>query len=222
MEGLNEKFKVDFSFGPVLHSRSLTVEPYEAPKGDAKQKQFAQCLHDMKDVLDSRKTRFFLCSGTFLGQHRENRFIPSDQDIDLGVFRKDYHPNIVKAVVNSGNFKLKATHGTINESLEHTFQHRNGTNIDIFVFYPLKKRDTYYITSVHGECDKTKEGYCMWERVIRGLVVVSFFGRSYRVPSNKEEYLVKAYGKGWRTPRSFTYQEGVEKGLYGGLMNRAK
>ena len=213
MERINEKFKQGFSFGEVMPIAQIR-EGYEEPKGVLKQKKFRECLEDMKTVLDRHKVTFFLSNGTFLGQHRENRFIPHDKDIDIGMLKCDYPKDLPEYVVGSGKFEKLGTHGNGSDGLEHAFRHRNGVKIDIFVFFPTGKRDEYYISTFNGECDKTREGYCKWKRTIRGLVPIRFFGRGYLVPANKDEHLTDLYGKDWKTPKHFTYTEGVEKGLY--------
>lgn len=44
-------------------------------------------------------------------QHRENKFIPADKDIDIGVFKMNYHPDIVKEIEKSSKFCRKASRG---------------------------------------------------------------------------------------------------------------
>ena len=58
-------------------------------------------LLQAKYALDSIELHFWLEFGTLLGAYRDNTFIKSDLDIDLGLFLKDYSPNIKK-----GNGKL--------------------------------------------------------------------------------------------------------------------
>lgn len=52
---------------------------------DLKEKTWSESLLNIKSIMDKHKIVFFLDSGTLLGAVRENKFIPWDNDIDLGV-----------------------------------------------------------------------------------------------------------------------------------------
>lgn len=167
------------------------------------------CLSDMKDILDYMGQEFFLVCGTFLGQHRSNDFIKWDGDIDIGIFSGVYNPAIIKAIINSGKFKLKWVLGKLEESFQLTFIHNNGRGIDIMLFYKEGiDEDYYYSTTFLGICDLKPGKFCKYGNHIRGLKEVMFRDRIYKVPSNAEEYLTESYGD-WRTPRIYTYQEGL-------------
>jgi lipopolysaccharide cholinephosphotransferase len=58
-------------------------------------------LAKIKSILDENKVSFFLDHGTLLGAVRDNRFIPWDNDIDLGVagFSKSEKNKIIRKLV---------------------------------------------------------------------------------------------------------------------------
>jgi len=55
----------------------------------AKEKRWVEALREVKGVLDDAAVPFFLDTGTLLGTVRDKRFIPWDNDIDLGIIRTD-------------------------------------------------------------------------------------------------------------------------------------
>ena len=105
-----------------------------------KQKKFNKCLSDMKKILDNANQPFFLCCGTLLGQHRENKFIDYDPDIDIGILKSDFNINLKNIISKSCIFKLKKEYGKIKNSYELNFIHQNGIGIDIFIYYKIKKK----------------------------------------------------------------------------------
>ena len=152
-----------------------------------------------------------------MGQYRDNKFIPHDQDIDLGIIHNKFNPNIKNKIEKSGKFRLIHELGNIEDSYESSYSHNNGTKIDLFIHYPIKKNN-YYVASFFGLCDDKKEKYCKWHYPIKGLKKVKFYNKTYLVPKNSKEYLIKAYGKDFMIPKSFSYWDGLE-GNYRNLIN---
>lgn len=58
-----------------------------------KEKFWLSSLKDVKSVLEKYKCQYFLDTGTLLGAVRDKRFIPWDNDIDIGVI--DFNGNIL-------------------------------------------------------------------------------------------------------------------------------
>ena len=71
------------------------------------------------------------------------------------------------------------------------------------------EKNFYYCASFNGLCDKKTSGFCSWKYPINDLEEYTFYNKKYLIPSNKEEYLYFAYGKDWKTPKNFSYFEGV-------------
>ena len=180
----------------------------------SKQQAFAECLQDLQSVFDMHSQEFFLTDGTLLGCVREQKFIENDGDIDVGIFRHSLRPAALDALRRSPQFVRSRVLGKPEDSLEVSFMHRNGTPLDVMVFYPWSGEDMYYCPSFFGLCNDKPGGFCRWQRPVRGLEIVDFAGGQYKVPINAEEFLEWSYGPDWRTPKSFTYWEGLSGGYH--------
>lgn len=69
-----------------------------------------------------------------LGYYRECDIIPHSKDVDIGIWAKDYSPQIISEFQNHG-LSLKIWLGRPNDSLEVSFIDQTGTKLDIFFFY---------------------------------------------------------------------------------------
>jgi len=184
----------------------------------AKQARFAECLTDMNTILRANNQHFFLTEGTLLGQHRENKFIDYDEDIDLGVLQSNFDPTIIDKIAHTPKFKKYRTYGQINNSFEQRFIHTNGTLIDIFLYYPMGEKDYYYFASFGFICNTKPGGFCKWARHLKGFKQVNFIGQTFDVPANTDNYLCESYGIDWHTPKKFSYIDGLN-GEYKNLVN---
>lgn len=195
-----------------------TKEKFTNDGLNEKQKKFKECLYDMKKILDENNTHFFLCWGTLLGQHRENKFIEHDHDIDIGILRNNFDLSLINTLTKDGIFKFKKKFGELDKNYECSLIHtKTNVPIDIFIFYKIKD-DLYYTSTHNGKCSKTKIGFCKWARHLRGFKKVDFMGIKYNVPKNTEEYLEESYGKDWTIPKKFNYFEGLNQNHYKNLI----
>ena len=115
-----------------------------------------ECLLDMKKILDDINQEFFLTCGTLLGVVREKNFILHDQDIDIGIFLKNYKKDLFQYIINSGKFKNYRIISRNKQIYELSFIHNNDIPIDIFIHFPYKN-NLFYCTSVGGLCNKKKD-----------------------------------------------------------------
>ena len=183
-----------------------------------KQQKFKKCLTDMKKILKQNNTPFFLCWGTLLGQYRENQFIEHDHDIDIGIIRENFDKSIKDIILQSGLFKFEYEYGELNKNYEISFTHlETKIPIDIFIFYNIDN-DLYYTSTHTDKCNNTKYGFCKWARHLRGFKNTNFMGETYQIPKNTEEYLEESYGKNWRIPIKFNYQQGLNNNHYKNMM----
>ena len=163
----------------LIYRRSILVESFAA----SKQELFRECLYDMKQVLDSVGQHFFLSNGTLLGAIRNKNFIPHDNDIDIGILKDKFNPKVLKVIKNSGKFKLKRTLGNLENSYEVTFRHNNGTQIDIFIYYPfIGSHNDYYTASYFGICNNKPGGFCKLEFTISGFQNLKFLSMDCQIP----------------------------------------
>ena len=179
-----------------------------------KQQAFAECLQDLRSVFDTHSQEFFLMAGTLLGCVREHKFIEHDGDIDVGVFHHSLRPAALDALRCSPLFVGYRVLGKLEDSLEVSLIHKNGTPLDVMVLYPWSGTDMYYYPGFFGLCDDKPGGFCRWKRPVRGLKIMDFAGGHYKVPINSDEFLEWSYGPDWRTPKSFTYWEGLSGGYH--------
>ena len=201
----------------IIMNKILGKEHFTNQDSD-KQRKFKECLSDMNNILNENNQEFFLVYGTFLGQQRENQFIEHDNDIDIGIFRDKFNPDIKNKILNSKKFTFLHDFGKLEDSYECTFTHINGISIDIFIHY-LMKDNYYYTTSFTGICDSKNTGYCKWGHHIDGLKKIKFMDEKYNIPTNTQSYLEEIYGKDYMTPKKFNYYEGLNEGNYKSLIN---
>ncbi|XP_021331643.1 ribitol-5-phosphate transferase FKTN isoform X1 [Danio rerio] len=90
-------------------------------------------LHLASRVLFTLRVPFWLSSGTCLGWYRQCNIIPYSKDVDVGIWIKDYRPDIIPAFQKAG-LPLKHKFGKVEDSLELSFQ-GNDVKLDIFFFY---------------------------------------------------------------------------------------
>lgn len=179
-----------------------------------KQFRFAKTLLDMDKILRKYNQPYFLACGTALGVVREGQFIEHDSDIDLGVFRDDYNPEIESRILEV--FKLKHRFGSINTGYELSFIHpETGVSLDIFLHY--KENFFYWYPTFLSVCDKAKNKMCRWKYTPFGLKPIEFFGGVFNLPDPIDLYLTESYGD-WKTPKSFSYEEGITEGGYTNLI----
>lgn len=184
-----------------------------------KQERFNDTLHAAKSALDSAGIPFHLHSGTALGAHREKKFIPHDEDIDLGVFAKDYNRKLASEMYKHGfEAKYSRHFGTLKHGKEYTFWYKNGTPLDIFLIYTGKheSKGIFWYASYLGICNKCPQKTCRWKLRTYRPVNIKFKGTLYK--SVPKKTLIDMYGKDWKTPHKFSYDEGVEEGYYKGLI----
>ena len=185
-----------------------------------------QCLCDMKKILDENNQEFFLAYGTLLGCVRNNDFIPYDNDIDIGIFYDNFDINIINKIKESKLFRVASQCGDIENGFEITFIHTNNVPIDIFIYYKIKD-NYYYCTSFDEKIYFEKGNYCTvwgqcykWGHTIKGLISFPFKSSHFLIPSNFEEYLEESYGKDWKIPKSFSYEQGIVNNYYKNLINK--
>jgi hypothetical protein len=214
------KFIYKLEKSNILDNNKYAVELYYKLYELFKIQLKDECLSDMKKILDDNNQHFFLVYGTLLGQHRDNNFISYDSDIDIGILYYKYNENIKDYIINSGLFTLNNILGKNDNSLELKFIHKNGTSIDIFLFYPVNKQmndSYYYCASFFGICDSKPDGFCKWGNHIPGFIEIQFKKQKYNVPQNTDEFLTECYGD-WKIPTQFNYYQGLEDG-YKNLIN---
>lgn len=175
----------------------------------------------VKEICDRHKINYFLIAGSLLGAVRHNGFIPWDDDLDIGMLRKDYEkflffankelPHYIflqnwytdkKMALPYTKLQLKNT-----KYIEQNIQRaeiEKGIFIDIFPFdnVPQKKKDlkkqkilSFFYTRVL----LMKSNYILWKKnqylkrfIYIFIKIISFF-YSYNFLHKKLEDIMKKY-----------------------------
>lgn len=107
------------------------------------QKELLPLLHEVKRVCDENDINYFLCAGSALGAVRHNGFIPWDDDIDIGMLRKDYDKFVSVARESLGDgFLLMEALDTPDYYVNHAKVFRNNT--------ALVNKDVSHLRIHHG------------------------------------------------------------------------
>lgn len=147
-------------------------------------------LVSARDVLRQVGIRPFLVDGTLLGAIREGDFIGHDTDVDLGVWRRDWSPKIIPAMLAAG-FRHHRTFGTPDRGLEYSLK-RGNVKLDLFFYY--EDGDVVYHAA-------WKDGHPIRYPYPRfTLKRLVFKGRKFWAPSDPVAFLETKYGPAWRTP----------------------
>lgn len=167
-----------------------------------------------KMALDSCGIEYWLDSGTLLGVIRDNNLLKNDLDIDLGVWLKDYSPLIEQSMLKYGFYK-KSFYEIDNKSygLEETYVF-NDVSVDLFYF---SSTGNYIYSHVfvpfpglsYEDSINEKGGLLPIEQYYpnNGVTKIEFLGSSFGIPNLPESYLEYHYGKDFRTPRRWSYDD---------------
>lgn len=161
-------------------------------------------LLDLKTVLDKLGVVFWLDGGTLLGACRENGFMASDFDIDVGIKGEDDDKlHVIREALQErgfGYFHLKEHPCGEGKQLSWV---KDGIPGDIFVYYSrdgVRFRVMFDITP-HGTVRYIP---CVTPaRFFERLQKIDFmdYGVEFNMPSPVEEYLECQYGD-WKTDKS--------------------
>ncbi|XP_061489042.1 ribitol-5-phosphate transferase FKTN isoform X1 [Rhineura floridana] len=150
-------------------------------------------LHLAALTLNSLGVRFWLSSGTCLGWYRQCNIIPYSKDVDLGIFIRDYQPDIIPAFQKAG-LPLKHRFGKVEDSLELSFQGEDDVKLDIFFFY----EEDDHIWNGGTQAKSGKKFKYLFPKFT--LCWTEFIELKVRVPCETLHYIEANYGKEWKIP----------------------
>ena len=142
---------------------------------------------------------WYVISGTFLGLHRDNGFLPHDYDIDLGINAHEVDmDDLVSRLRSLPEHTIKSIYTipriSVGETVTYHEQtgiiklvHSSGIQIDLFVHH-LREGKLLHGTRIH-----------VWENTAYGLEHRTLAGVDVLAPDTPERYLRENYGD-WETP----------------------
>ncbi|GFY60796.1 fukutin [Trichonephila inaurata madagascariensis] len=149
-------------------------------------------LSKAKTLLDNLKIPFWLSSGTCLGFFRECGFISHSKDVDIGIWIKDYKPEIISAF-STHDLPLTHSFGKVEDSFELSFRD-NDLKLDIFFFY----EEETYVWNGGTQARTGKKFKYVFPKF--QLCWTEFLELKVRVPCQTEEYIKANYGPKWFEP----------------------
>lgn len=183
----------------------LTFKVFNHKEGfiTKKEEYFRDVLDKCVQALNSIGVPFFLSSGTCLGYFRENKFMDHDYDIDIGVLRSDFKPEILETMKNNG-FKLYHQFGSLEDGLEYQFLYNN-IRIDIFLHYPetIDNKEYIYWNALNFNHQPPKKIKYRVDKF--NIKKVKFYDIEVGVPDDTLKYIEQHYGKDWKIPKTSGY-----------------
>ena len=156
-------------------------------------------VKNMKGFADFMEEKLglqvFPCYGTLLGFHRDNQFMPHDDDLDLAavvdlpdgqdpvVARNEWIARIKKAGMNC--------------------QTAGPKSLNIHVFYPGNTMDMFFLFKRGGVLLGHMENYKIREialNLVEPTSKLTFMDREFYAPADIEGFLKDRYGPGWVKP----------------------
>lgn len=174
-------------------------------KNMMKQFIYHKILKKTKKVLDELDIPFFLSSGTLLGFVRENKFLDHDYDIDIGIFKEDYNPEIINKMAEKG-LKLYRILGDLENGMELSFRLPDtpiGKHAKIDLFLHYKDNDKIYWVTYSPPTYEKQIKYQVSNFILKPI---KFTDIIVNIPYPTIRYLREHYGTEWYIPiksRSF-------------------
>lgn len=166
-----------------------------------------EALQRCSDAFESTGSKMFLVFGTLLGAWRDHKFIPFDNDLDVGVIYSE-RPNRIIQIMKEYGFSLKRQIFIANTDIitEEQYYYQ-GVQIDVFYFFE-DGEDTYdtYVARRHEtkdwrEANETDGFPCVKYPCAKcNFVKIDFMGLQVYVPSKTDIWCKDVYGEDYMTP----------------------
>ena len=163
-------------------------------------------MDHFQDVFQSKSVDYWLTWGSILGYFREHDFIKGDNDVDVGMFKKDITLEFVDELIRRG-FDYQCAIVVHDLSGIHiTFNYKN-VKVDLYS-YEMNADSTKYtgfapmpINSDWNLSASQNKYAIRWVTFpYKGSKTVDFVGIKTRVPINTEEQLKILYGEKFMIP----------------------
>ena len=156
--------------------------------------QRVESLKDVERVINKTGFKAYFANGILLGAHRNNDFIPWDDDIDFDCLAPDFLS--VCSVVQKEFIDLGYIARLNTEQNKAKLNiYKNLEKITFAALYDLN--DEYYFRYRYK-----------WPKVFyQKPENINFKGMQFICPSPIEGYLIHCYGSDWRTPKKHNNKE---------------
>ncbi|XP_071160190.1 ribitol-5-phosphate transferase FKTN-like [Mytilus edulis] len=155
------------------------------------QRKARQLISIAQKVLDGLGIRFWISSGTTLGWFRQCDIIPYSQDVDLGIWIKDYKPEMVQAFEKAG-LPLRFLFGKVEDSYQMAFL-SGEVKLDIFFFYE-DDSSMWNAATVTETGEKLRYVFPRFKLCWTTLLEIKV-----RIPCPTQPYIEANYGNQWQT-----------------------
>jgi hypothetical protein len=176
----------------ALHKSLTELQPLDAANAES-------VLREAKQIMDGLGVVFFLRQGTCLGAIRDSRFIPWDDDVDIG------------SVIGLHGLTEGSIDRVVAAFRDRGFISQVQHNVhDIYV--PLVKssvRIDWNCSWIFDDGTFHYPGVRIPVRVFTELKEIDFVGEKFLVPNPPEAYLRFKYGADWMTPNNTSYVKDV-------------
>jgi len=152
-------------------------------------------LETLSKILNDNKIVFWLSEGTALGARRGGDFIEHDDDVDIGIWYKDFYKfkNLIP-LINKKGF-------TIDFYFNGNSPQTGGKLMGLS--RKNEKIDIDFTSDLYCQACRTKRAKCKTcnelLKYLKNMSYINFLGNKYLCPDI--DYLEYLYGPDWKTPR---------------------
>uniref|UniRef100_A0A147BN45 Ribitol-5-phosphate transferase FKTN N-terminal domain-containing protein n=1 Tax=Ixodes ricinus TaxID=34613 RepID=A0A147BN45_IXORI len=164
----------------------------ESPEAELFRLKVHGLLAKVQRLLDHLGVPFWISSGTCLGFYRQCDVIPYTTDVDIGIFIRDYKPDMV-SLFSTHDLPLTHLFGKVEDSYELSFRDRD-VKLDVFFFY----EEDSYVWNGGTQARTGKKFKYVFPKF--QLCWTEFLDLKLRVPCETERYIEANYGASWFTP----------------------
>jgi len=146
------------------------------------------------EVLENLGIKYRLTDGTILGLYRQGDFIPHDDDIDIDIL--DYKDvDLLQTSMKKLDMKLGRKVVYKKQVHQLAYYSKNLVVFDMIFWYSDGDQIVNY----------SEKGYKRTQpkKYFTDLDSITYFEKSYPMPSHIEEWLVFRYGENWRIPKTY-------------------
>ena len=165
-----------------------------------------EIMGHFQDLYQNKGIDYWLTWGSILGYYREHHFIKGDNDVDVGMFKKDITLDLVDELIRRGFEYQRAIIDCEYKGIHITFNYKT-VKVDLYS-YEINADGTNYTgfapMPINGDWKLSiaQNKYAMrWVTFpFKDSMTIDFVGTKTRVPVNTEEQLKILYGENFMTP----------------------